>query len=380
MAGGRLRVGILGPLRVEAAGEPLEVSAPKQRALLAILALHRGHSVGAEQLIDALWGDDPPRSATKTLQTYISGLRRLLPDETLRTVGRGYELELAPEDFDADVFERSIKSARRMEAGGERTAAAALLEEGLALWRGPALGDVLGELSGLAAGPRLDELRRVAVEDLFGIRIELGGDSELIADLEAAVSEEPLRERRWAQLMTSLYRSGRQADALRAYGRLHELLATQLGIEPSAELTLLEQSILLQDPALTDGRKLQGDPGEPHPITALAYVPTLSQSQPSVAEFSLADRHLTIGRQVGNDVVLHEDMRVSRHHAEIEERDGEWFLRDLRSRNGTFLNGERASEALLRSGDEIKIGSAVFRFEVERDPMETMTGTWATQD
>ena len=200
MTASRIHVRILGPLQVETNGRSLQISAPKQRLLLAVLALHRRHSVGAEQLIDILWGDEPPRSATKTLQTYISDLRRLLPSEILRTVPGGYELTLAPEDFDADVFERCLKSARLARETGEGVAAKEILEEGLALWRGPALSDLAKEIHGLSAAQRLDELRRVALEDLHGVRMETGGDSGLVADLEAAVSEEPLRERRWAQL------------------------------------------------------------------------------------------------------------------------------------------------------------------------------------
>lgn len=381
MTGSRIGVRILGPLFVETDEGPLQISAPKQRALLAVLALHRGQSVGAEQLIDTLWGDDPPRSATKTLQTYISGLRRILPHETLRTVPGGYELAFASDDLDADVFERCLKFARRAQEAGEQTAARQLLEDALALWRGPALGDLVREFNGLTAGQRFDELRRVAVEDLHGIRIEMSVDGELVADLEFAVSEEPLRERRWAQLMTALYRSGRQADALRAYRRLQAHLGSELGIEPSAELAQLEQAILLQDPALSVVGPDSGYRGSgSHPTAALvASIPTLMQTEPVGSQFSLVDTHLTIGRQAGNDVVLELDMRVSRHHAEIEERDGEWVLRDLRSRNGTILNGERITESLLRSGDEIKIGEALFRFLVEADPMATIAGTSAPE-
>jgi SARP family transcriptional regulator, regulator of embCAB operon len=378
VTGSRIRVGILGPLRVNTAEGELHIGAPKQRLLLAVLAIHRGHSVGAERLIDYLWSDDPPRSAAKTLQTYISGLRRLLPADTLRTVPGGYELDLAPEDYDADVFEQCLRSARLARETGKGADAKELLEQGLALWRGPALGDLASEGHGLTAGQRLDELRRVALEDLHGVRMEAGGDGELVADLEAAVSEEPLRERRWAQLMTTLYRCGRQADALRAYRRLQETLGSELGLEPSPELVQLEQAILLQDPALSvpvpgDGR------GRSLLVASLTSIPTLKQTEPVSIDFSLQHRHLTIGRQEGNDVLLTLDMLVSRHHAEIEERGGEWILRDLRSRNGTILNGRRITESILRNGDKIKVGSAVFDFAVERDSMATMTGTRAPE-
>ena len=155
-------------------------------------------------------------------------------------------------------------------------------------------------------------------------------------------------------------------------------LDDELGIAPSAKVAQLERAILLQDPALSAVPDA-GHGGGLSRVTSAATVPTLKQSEPVEVEFSLQDRHLTIGRQVGNDVVLNSDLRVSRHHAEIQERDGEWVLRDLRSRNGTTLNGERITEGFLRNGDKIKIGSAVFDFTVERDLMATMTGTRAPE-
>ena len=375
---GTFRVDILGPLRIQSAGQVIRIGPPKQRLLLAVLTLNRGHSVGAQQLIDTVWGEDPPQSATKTIQTYISGLRRLLPEQTLQTVHRGYELVLDPEDFDADVFEACIRAARALREAGQLKAAVGALEEGLALWRGPVLNDLPGEIKEIAAVPRLEELRRVAIEDLHGIRMERGGDSELVADLDAAVSEEPLRERRWAQLMTSLYRSGRQADALRAYKRLSEYLGTELGIEPSADLTQLEQAILLQDPALCQSGSVLVDDQDPSSLDlgAGTYAPSLNQIEPPFARHSLLDGELTIGRHVDNGVVLPTDRRVSRRHAEIRTQDGEWIIRDLRSRNGTTLNGKSITESVLRTGDQIKIGGCAFVFLVEDDSKETLTGTW----
>ncbi len=209
--------------------------------------------------------------------------------------------------------------------------------------------------------------------------MEMGVDNELVADMELAVSEQPLRERRWAQLMTALYRSGRQADSLRAFRRLQEHLALELGIEPSAELARLEHAILLQDPALLAvGPDADHGSGRRNSIVIpVAYIPTLKQTEPADTQFSLQDGHLTIGRQADNDVVLQADMRVSRHHAMIQERESEWVLRDLRSRNGTLLNGERITDSILRSGDQIEIGDAIFHFIVEEDPMATIAGTRA---
>ena len=250
MGPGGLCVGVLGPLQVATDAGPVEIGAPKQRALLALLALRAGHSVGVDQLIDGLWGEEPPRSATKTLQTYVSGIRRLLPDGAVRTVPGGYELVLDPADLDASIFEQLIGSARQSQATGDLAQATEQLNEALALWRGPTLVDVLPDLTGVTVGQRLDELRRVAVEDLADLLLEAGEHQEVIADLEAAVTEEPLRERRRAQLMIALYRSGRQADALSVYRQTRQTLAEELGIEPSPVLQGLEFAILNQSPEL----------------------------------------------------------------------------------------------------------------------------------
>ena len=250
MSEGRLRIGVLGPLVIAAGRVYIEIGAPKQRALFGLLALRAGESASSAYLVSGLWGDNPPRSAVKTLQTYVSGLRSVLPDSTLETVPGGYRLVLSPDDVDAYQFEALIASGRKSQVAGDAERARRLFEQGLALWRGPALADVSNELVGQAAAQRLDELRRVTTEDLCELRLVFGEHRDLIADLETSVVEEPLRERRWSQLMIALYRSGRQADALRAHQRLRRYLGEELGIEPSAELVALEQSILLQDSEL----------------------------------------------------------------------------------------------------------------------------------
>jgi DNA-binding SARP family transcriptional activator len=241
-----LEIGVLGPLQVTSPEGPVDISAPKQRALLVLLALQGGRAVGTDSLTAGLWGDDPPRSAAKTLQTYVSGLRRVLPEATLKTVPGGYVLDMAPDGLDAARFERFLTTAQHAHTAGDRDRAVAALRAGLALWRGPALVDVADQVSGLAAGERLDGLRRGAAEDLAELRLSAGDHYAIVADLELAVTAEPFRERRWAQLILALYRCGRQAEALRTYRRLCGNLGDQLGIEPSAELRALEQAVLLQ--------------------------------------------------------------------------------------------------------------------------------------
>jgi DNA-binding SARP family transcriptional activator len=340
--------------------------------------------VGVDQLIDGLWGESPPRSAQKTLQTYISGLRRLMPDSALVTVANGYQLALDPEDVDATRFERLIGVGRVQIMDGDLGAARETLLEALNLWRGPALVDVLGELAGMTAAQRYDELRRVALEDLSDIRLKLGEHQDQIADLEAAASSEPLRERRWAQLMTALYRSGRQADALRAYARLREILGEELGLEPSTDLVQLEQAILLQDPSLDwnpAGEYALGGQGILSPDRVFGHdLPrTVGPDEvKTTAHLLLADADtrevpahgLRIGRAEDNDLVV-DDVRASRHHASIVCRGSQFLIADLHSTNGTQVGGVSIEGArVLASDDQITVGDTVMTF-LTHNPSDT---------
>jgi predicted ATPase/DNA-binding SARP family transcriptional activator len=242
-----VEVSLLGPLRVETAGRLVTIGAAKERAALELLALRPGRTVRTEELIEALWGAAPPRSARKTVQTYVAALRRVLPAGTIETEPAGYRLAVEPDDVDVVCFERAARLASAASTDGDLESAVRHLEEGLALCRGPAVADLAAQPPGMAEASRLDELARSAEEDLYEAQLALGRHQRVIADLEAAVGREPLRERRWGQLMLALYRSGRQADALRAYQQLRGTLRDNLGIEPSASLTALEQSILRQE-------------------------------------------------------------------------------------------------------------------------------------
>ncbi len=246
-----MQVGLLGPLRVVGDdGVEVRVAAPKERAVLELLALRAGRVAPAGELIDAVWGEDPPRSASKTLQTYVSSLRRFLPAGRIETVGGGYRLVVSADAVDALCFEELVRQGGRALQEGDLSGAVEAWREGLRLWRGEPLAELAGQPTGMAEAVRLGELRRDCEEQLAEARLALGEHGSLVADLEAAVAAQPLRERRWAQLMLALYRSGRQADALRAYQRLRTVLGDQLGIEPNTELRALEQGILNQDRSL----------------------------------------------------------------------------------------------------------------------------------
>jgi DNA-binding SARP family transcriptional activator len=225
---------LLGPLEAVVDGTPVQLAAAKPRALLALLLLNRNHVVSTERLIDELWENDPPAQATKTVQVYVSQLRKALGSDRLVTRPPGYLLRVEPGELDLERFEELMASAREQPPADARTT----LEEALALWRGPPEPVVA----------RLDELRANAYEDWLHASVESG--RAVTPQLEELVAREPLRERPRALLMLALYRSGRQADALELFRRTRELFVDELGIEPGPELRELEQAMLRQDTEL----------------------------------------------------------------------------------------------------------------------------------
>ena len=210
-----------------------------------MLALDAGSVVPSDRLVDDLWRSQPPPGAPKTLRSYISRLRRLLrPEATLTARGDGYVLELEHAWVDAARFEGLTKEGQAALTLGEVREAAERFGDGLALWRGRALADVIDvEVLALESG-RLEELRLEALEGRIEAELELGLHAELVSELERLVAEHPLRERFWRQLVLALYRCERQADALAAYRRARDLLAEELGLEPGEELQRLEQAVL----------------------------------------------------------------------------------------------------------------------------------------
>jgi YVTN family beta-propeller protein len=241
---------ILGPLEVVEHGRPVSVGAPKVRALLAVLLLHRGEVVSTDRLIDALWGERASATAAKTVQVYVSNLRKALGDGVLVTRGGGYVLQTAAGQVDADRFDALAAEGRRTLESGDARAAGALLREALALWRGPALAEFAYEEFAQTEIVRLEEARLEALEDRIDADLGAGGQTGLVGELESLVAEHPLRERLHGQLMLALYRSGRQADALEHYRKARESMVQQLGLEPGPRLQELERAILAHDPAL----------------------------------------------------------------------------------------------------------------------------------
>jgi DNA-binding SARP family transcriptional activator len=237
---------ILGPLEATEDGRGLPLGGQKQKAALALLLLHAGEVVSTDRLIDALWGERPPRTATTSLQNFVSQLRKLLGPETLVTRTPGYSLRLEPAQLDAEVFRRKVAAASA--AGPEERVR--LLDEALALWRGPALQDFTFDEFARTEIDRLEEQRLAALEERFGAQLELGCDAELIGDLASLVREHPRRERLRAHLMLALYRAGRQAEALEVYQGFRHALVEAQGTEPGPALKQLYVAILRQEPAL----------------------------------------------------------------------------------------------------------------------------------
>src|SRR4051794_3042206 len=231
-------VRVLGPLEASAGGTPLALGGGKPRALLAMLALQAGSPVSADQLIEGLWGERPPATATKMIQIFVSQLRKALGADASRLVtrGRAYELRIDADDVDALRFERLLSPQAPREA--------------LALWRGTPLEELAGEPFAPAAIRRLEELRLAAVELAIEQDLAAGRHREVIGELDALVAREPLNERLHAQRMLALYRSGRQSEALAAYRQAREVLIDEVGLEPGPELQRLNDAMLQHDPAL----------------------------------------------------------------------------------------------------------------------------------
>jgi DNA-binding SARP family transcriptional activator len=223
---------------------------PKPRALLAVLLLSQNEVVSADRLIEGLWGEDSPERGAAALRVNVSRLRKALPRDVLATRSPGYVLRVEPDELDLLRFERLVDEGRSLLGRGRTADASDRLREALSLWRGSPLADFAYESFAQPAIARLEEIRLAAIELRVDADLALAGHDAVVGELEALVAEHPLRERLRTQLMTALYRSGRQVEALDAYRDARRALVDELGIEPSATLQELEQAILRQDPAL----------------------------------------------------------------------------------------------------------------------------------
>jgi DNA-binding SARP family transcriptional activator len=238
---------VLGPLEVSDETGPLLLGGQKQRAVLALLLIEAPRPVSTDRLVDALWGEQPPRTAATSLQNFISQLRKTLGSDVLVTKPPGYALQISPEQVDLARFRSLTAEARATADPSSRSAG---FRQALELWRGPPFADVEFEAFAQPEITRLEEERLSAVEERIDADLEAGRHAELVGELEALVERHPVRERLRAHLMLALYRSGRQAEALDAYQHARRTLVEQLGIEPGRDLQQLHGEILRQDAGL----------------------------------------------------------------------------------------------------------------------------------
>ncbi|UJW29853.1 NB-ARC domain-containing protein [Saccharothrix sp. AJ9571] len=287
-----MRFGILGPLAVWREDEQqLDLGTPKARVLVAVLLCRAGHAVSEGQLAVALWGDTPPKSAAKNVQTYVHRLRRQLGDPA-RVVrqGAGYLVPLDRDELDAATFEHLADAGRAAEAAGAPDEASRRLREALRLWRGPAFAGMTDVPMLAAEAARLDEVRLSALQTRIAVDLTLGRHAELLAELTALTREHPLRERLRAQLMLALYRCGRRADALAEYTRARTTLIEETGLDPADELHDLQQRILAQDPSLDLAARvavtLAGAPAAPTPAELPMDIADFTGRDDEVAELT----------------------------------------------------------------------------------------------
>jgi DNA-binding SARP family transcriptional activator len=280
---------VLGSLEILDEGKPVSIGGRKQRMVLAMLLLEAGRVVSSDRLIDAVWGDEPPRTATTSLQNSISQLRKRLGSDMLVTKPRGYQLKIEPEQLDLTRHRRLLEEAR----GAEPVRRSELLRTALELWHGPALAELAYEPFAQSEVARLEELRLTVIEQRIDADIAVGRHAEVVGELETIVAEHPLREQFRGQMMLALYRAGRQAEALSCYQEGRQKLVAELGLEPSPALQNLHGAILRQELPL-DPRESAG-PSEDHYTEVVAalrdgrVVPVVGADYSQLAR-ALADR------------------------------------------------------------------------------------------
>jgi WD40 repeat protein/DNA-binding SARP family transcriptional activator len=271
-------IALLGPLKV--GGDA--ALGPRDRVVLAALALHPGEVVNAERLADALWGERPPVSWPKVVQGCVMRLRKELGAPAIETTRQGYRLAIPADDVDAQRFERLVVRTRELLTLGEPERAAYVAGQALALWRGRALVELEGWDPGRIEAERLEELRRDAEELRLDADLRAGRHGEVLAEAQARVAEAPLRERRWALLALAQYQTGRQGEALRSLQGARTVLASDLGLDPGPDLVALEAAILRQDPSLAAEAAL------PEPSTTCPYL--------GLVPYDVADSDAFFGR------------------------------------------------------------------------------------
>ncbi|MBP2329094.1 DNA-binding SARP family transcriptional activator [Kibdelosporangium banguiense] len=287
----------MGPLELISDGRSVKIGGPRERVVLAALALRVNRVTSFAQLMEAVWDDDPPLTARGQIQSSVSALRRLFTDcglpEAIKTHASGYLLNLSDDDLDSERFSKLVATAHQQIAERRTADAAATLRMALSLWRGPAMDGVQSDHVARAASV-LDDGRLTATEERLRLDLELGRHEELVSELLTLLTENPWRERLYGFLMLALYRCGRQTDALDVCRRARAVLANEMGIEPNQELRGLEQAILNRDPSL-DSPSDAGSRGTGEHVACPRQLPS------SIADFIGRDDHLAEIKRILTD-------------------------------------------------------------------------------
>ena len=347
-----MSLSVLGPLEVVRGGAPVQLGGPQQRRVLAVLAVHANEVVSSDRLIEVLWGEVPPASASHTLQALVSRLRSALGADRVETVSPGYRLRVDSAEVDGLRFEELVREG--LGSVDRPGAAAAVFEEALALWRGRPYADSADEEFATVEVARLGELRLCAVEEHAGALIELGRPGEVIGTLEAQIAAEPFRERLRAVWMLALARAGRPVEALRVFDAYRRLLAEEVGVVPSPALQELNDDILRQHPGLGWERRSGVDPADELPSGTVTFLFTdlegstrLWQEHPDAMAGALA-RH---------DVILRD--AVESHRGRIVKTTGDGvhavFATACDALDAAVVDAARAGCGVLR-GDRSVAG------------------------
>jgi DNA-binding SARP family transcriptional activator len=356
-----VEVRLLGPLDVLVGGESVALGGPRQRTVLAMLALNADRVVSVDALFEAVWGDAGVDRSRGTLQVYVSNLRRLLAAAGGTVIERrdpGYVLNSEHLTIDTVHFDTALEAAGTAMRSGDLRLAVQRFDQALSCCRGDLAAD-LDEQSFLTSRrAHLAERRLTALEDRLDAQLELGRHAAIVGELETLVEEHPYRERLWGQLMLALYRTGRQADALRAFQRARRALGDDLGLEPGPALVELERAILDHAPSVQTPATLG---------PALHWV----DGNASARQLEL-DPHtapITLGRSSEATVVIDWDRRASRDHARLVHDAAGWTVEDGNSRNGTYVNGELIDGARrLTDGDLLQLGDTALLVRLSTTP------------
>ncbi len=377
-----LGFGVLGPLLMTTHGVRLPLGAPKQRAVLAMLVINRNRPLSVDALIDAVWDEDPVPAARTSIQSHVSNLRRLLrtagvdPLQVLASAPPGYQLSTPDGECDVGRFTEEKATGFRAAAAGQFEEASNRLAAALREWRGPVLDDLRDFAFVESYAAALLEEKVAAHTARAEAEIACGRAAAVIGELETLTAEHPYREPLWAQLITAYYITERQSDALSAYRRLKTALADGLGIDPGPTVSALYGRILRQEPLGVKGSVLTT-----HKLSIYESSPVIAAVGESAwlydrsgRRWSLSGASTRIGRLDDNDIVLHDDEDVSRHHAVIIDTGAGFVIYDSRSTNGVEVNRRRIrGSAQLADADRVRIGNQQFTVEIRPSSDDSIT-------